>query len=391
MSAIAQQHGANFDSWKRQAPPVPALPPEKRKPLKGGTYSAAEALVLLNSHYLIGKSDQEVGIFRIKDDESLAFTPPEQFKLDAANIFVRSGRSRKPAEKFWKENPQRHERTIVFKPGGTTEPDEFNLWQGFGVMPRKGHQKMRSLLRHIWKVICRGDKVKFKYLISWLAWAVQNPGRHPGVVVVLKSRKEGTGKSTLGVVMLKIFGSHGALIEDKDRLLGQFNDWLETVCFVLAEEVLWARDHRTTDKLKSVITADTIRVERKFGSCRVIPNRLHVIMTTNHDHAVAAGVRDRRYFVLDVSDQHVDDNAYFNRLYQDLDDGGASELLYLLQGLRLGGWHPRQLVRTAEAIEQQRMSGDSVSQWSQTCIDADAVIGAVGPNTGTTNFNGGPP
>ena len=32
---LAQQNGANFDPWKRQAPPIPPLPPEKRKPLKG--------------------------------------------------------------------------------------------------------------------------------------------------------------------------------------------------------------------------------------------------------------------------------------------------------------------------------------------------------------------
>jgi hypothetical protein len=94
---LAQQHGANFDQWKRQAPSVPPLPPEKRKSLKGGVYSPDEALELLNSHYLIGKSDQEVGIFRIKDDGSLAFTAPDQFKLAVANIFVRtSAQSTKP-------------------------------------------------------------------------------------------------------------------------------------------------------------------------------------------------------------------------------------------------------------------------------------------------------
>jgi hypothetical protein len=375
---LAQQHGAIFDRWKRQAACVLALPPAERKPLKGGVYGADEALELLNSHYLIGKTHQETGIFRIKDDGSLAFIPPDQFKLDIGNIFVRpSGGSSKPisAEKFWKESPRRHQRGIVFKPGGTTEADEFNLWQGFGVVPRKGRRKMCSIWRHIRKVICRDDKAKFGYLMRWLAWTVQNPDSCPGVVLVLKSRKEGTGKSTLGIIMLKIFGPHGALIDDKDRLLGQFNDWLETVCFVLAEEVLWAGDHRTTDKLKSLITANTIRIERKFGSCRAIPNRLHVIMTTNHDHAVAAGVRDRRYFVLDVDDRHVGDKVYFGRLYQDLNDGGASEFLYLLQNWPLGDWHPRELLKTTEASEQQRMSGDSVSQWSQACINADAIAG----------------
>ena len=149
-----------------------------------------------------------------------------------------------------------------------------------------------------------GKKDKFKYLIRCLAWAVQNPDKHAGVVIVLKSRKQGTGKSTLGKVMLEIFGQHGALIDDKDRLLGRFNDWLENVSFILAEEILWAGDHKTADKLKSRITADTIQIERKYGAIRQIPNRLHIIMTTNHDHAIGAGVGDRRFAVYDVSDEH---------------------------------------------------------------------------------------
>jgi hypothetical protein len=375
----ARGGGANFDRWKRQMPSVAVLRPGERKPLHGGVYSPDEALELLNSHYLIGKTEQEIGIFRIKDDESLAFTPPEQFKLDVANIFVRpAGGSAKPipVEKFWKEHPRRHERKIVFKPGGTTAPDEFNLWRGFGVEPRKGWQKQRRLLRHLYQVICRRDKAKFKYLIRWLAWAVQHPDKHPGVVIVLKSRKQGTGKSTLGVVMLKIFGPHGALVDDKERLLGRFNDWLETTSFVLGEEVLWAGDHKTTDKLKSVITADTMQIERKFGGCHQIPNRLHVIMTTNHDHAVAAGVGDRRNVVYDISDERACDGAWFDPLYRDLDDGGTREFLRLLQSVKLGHWHPRQILKTAEATEQQRMSGDSESQWSQACINADAIVGA---------------
>jgi len=303
----------------------------------------------------------------------LAFIPPEQFRLEVNNIFVQISASGKPisAEKFWKEHPHRHQRTIVFKPGGTTEPGELNRWRGYGVVPRKTRRKVLSLLRHIWRVLCRGDKEKFKYLIRWLAWAVQNPDKHPGVVIVLKSRTQGTGKTTLGVVLLKIFGPHGALVDDKDRVLGRFNDWLEPVCFILAEEILWAGDHKANDKLKSLITADTIQIERKFGGCRSIPNRLHVIMTTNHDHAVAAGVGDRRFVVLDVSNEHAGDKAYFDRLYQDLDEGGYGEFLDLLQNVDLKGWHPRKLIKTVEATEQQRMSGDSVAQWAQACINDD--------------------
>jgi hypothetical protein len=111
---------------------VPALPPQQRGPLRGGVYTPEVALKLINSHFFIGKNNQETGIFRINNDGSVTFMPSEQFKLDVANILVRtSGGSAKPipVEKFWKENSERHERKIVFKPGGTAERHEFNLWQ----------------------------------------------------------------------------------------------------------------------------------------------------------------------------------------------------------------------------------------------------------------------
>ena len=358
-----------------------SLPQLRRSALIGGIYSPQDAIALLNSHFFVGKNSQETAIFRINDDETITFLPPDQFKLEIQHIRVNTGTNVKPrlipGEKYWKESPKRHQKTLVFQPGGTTNPWEYNLWRGYGIEPRKGWQKQRRLLRHVLEVICRRNRKKFKYLIRYLAWMVQNPDKHSGVVIVLKSRKQGTGKSTLGKVMLDIFGQHGALVDDKERLLGRFTDWLETICFVLAEEILWAGDLKAADKFKSLVTGDTIQIERKFGSCRQVPNRLKLIATTNHDHAVAAGVQDRRNVVYDVSDERAGDRAWFDRLYQDLADGGTSEFLGLLKNVQLGTWHPRDILKTDETAEQQRMSGDSVSQWSQACIEADAVIGAA--------------
>jgi hypothetical protein len=248
-------------------------------------------------------------------------------------------------------------------------------------------------MRHIWKIICRCDKAKFEYVIRWLAWLVQNPDKHPETVIVLKSRKQGTGKSTLGMVMYAIFGKHhGAIVDEKDRLIGRFNDWIEPMSFILAEEILWANDHKTADKLKSMVTSPTNQIERKGGAVLHIPNHLHIIMTTNHDHAVSAGVGDRRNVVFDVSDKHACDKSWFDPLYRDLDDGGTSEFLYFLQNLKLGNWHPREILKTTETTEQQRMSGDSVSQWSQACINADAIIGAGrGPHGGEVSHDLGKP
>jgi hypothetical protein len=100
---------------------------------------------------------------------------------------------------------------------------------------------------------------------------------------------------------------------------------------------------------------------------------MSVVATTNHDHAVAAGARERRKVVYDVSDEYVGNRNYFDALYRDLASGGTSEFLWLLLNLKLGEWHPRMILRTLETEEQQRMSSDSVAQWAQACIDADAI------------------
>ena len=71
-----------------QTADVRPLPPQ-RKPLRGGEYTKADALALLNSHFFIGKNNQETGIFRINEDGSVTFVPEKQFKLEIQNIFVK--------------------------------------------------------------------------------------------------------------------------------------------------------------------------------------------------------------------------------------------------------------------------------------------------------------
>lgn len=368
----------------------------QRYPLRGGTYPVQYAMELLNSHYFIGKSERQGAvIYRITDDGLATLTSDKEFRLDVAHIFVEipaavltpgvhtskainKNMKLAQADQYWTKNNLRNEKTIVFNPDPnyTPSPGEFNLWRGFGVEQCKGWQKQRRLLRHILKVICRRDKAKFKYLIRWLAWAVQHPDEAASTVVVLKSRKEGTGKSTLGVVMQKLFGRHhSALVETSERLLSHFNAWQEPIAFFLGEEILWAGDRKTADQLKSRVTARTLQIEHKHGPVREIPNRLHIIMTSNHDHAIPAGVGARRFVVFEVSDEHARDETWFDPLYRDLENGGYEEFLWLLRNVKLGNWHPRAIIRTAETVEQQRMSADSITQWAQSCIDAGDVAG----------------
>jgi len=376
-----QQPSAVLNSTS--ANPVPA---SGRPPIVGGKYAPAQAIALMNLWFFVSEREGEVGIYRAEDNGTLTYLAMEDFKLRLANVFVdmssptdQAGGKLVGIDKFWLRNPHRRScDRIVFQPAGKVGPDEYNLWRGFAVTPTVGWQKQRRLLQHIFRIICRSDKAKFKYLMKWLAWTVQNPDRHAEVMIVLMSNTEGSGKSTLGTVMLDIFGrTHGLLVDDKDQLLGNFNSHLETTCFVLGEEVLWAGDNKTADALKSRITASTIPIEAKYRQRRQVANRLHVMLTTNHTWAISAGVQARRYFVVDVSDEVAQDSSWFGPLYRDLHAGGTGEFLDLLLKLKLGDWHPREVPKTTELAEQQVLSAGSVEQWLLGCADIDSLAGTT--------------
>jgi hypothetical protein len=373
--AINRSHDRKPAGEPPSEPTIAVPPPEVRHPLHGGCFDERTTLALLNSHYMVGRQYGTTAIYHVEDDGRVVMVPEKQFKLEIANICVPTVNGKPvPSYKFWVEHPQRHERRLVFKPYGELKPGEYNHWRGFGVEARKGWQKLRHLMRHIYRMICKRDKAKFKYLMRWLAWAVQHPNRQAETVVLLVSRAQGSGKTILGDVMKKIFGRHGGKISNRDDLLGRFNDATEHWTYLLGEEILWAGDHKATDVFKDAITAATRWVETKFGAKKEIPNMLHIILLTNHEHAVAAGVKDRRFFVIEVDDTLAQDKKYFDPIYADLENGAHEEFLYLLQNLQLGDWHPRQLHKTAEAITQQRMSADSVCQWAQACVNADELV-----------------
>ena len=70
-----------------------------------------------------------------------------------------------------------------------------NLWQGFAVDPKEGDAH-KPLLRHLYKYVCRSDGDLYRWLISWLANIVQEPGRKPGVAIALLG-DQGAGKTIL--------------------------------------------------------------------------------------------------------------------------------------------------------------------------------------------------
>jgi hypothetical protein len=366
----------------KQVDETPRLGTRQSRPkLQGAWLSEVEALRLLNSHFLVGEEDCATTLFRIRADGSLRCISEDEFKLAVRDIHV----SKDPDEEepkwrmsaaWWLKHQHRHRKTLVFKTTPLAK-DEYNLWNSWGVKPTPGRALMTPLLDHIWVIICQRDQRKFDYLLNWLAWAVQNPDKAAEVAVLLLSRNHGAGKSMLSKLMRLIFGRHGRIVDDKDQMLGRFAEAVLGACFLQVEEAfLESGDKKAVNRCKSVITADVLPIERKNGPQLERVNRLHIMMTSNHMHAVVLGPSDRRYFVLNIAEDRIGDRAYFKRIHVLLDAGGAGQFLDFLLKRPLGDFHPRDLYKTAEAYEQQRMSMDTIASWLLACVEHEEIVGA---------------
>lgn len=269
----------------------------------------------------------------------------------------------KPLFKYWLEHANRPTAIgVTVDPKGERFVDgRLNLWQGFGVQSKPGEWPL--LRRHITEVVCSGNEDHATYFLRYIAWKLQNPTLRNEVIVILRG-KQGTGKGTIVTLLCLLFGAHGLQVTNKKHLVGSFNSHLSQVCFLFADEAVWAGDKDAERMLKTMATEPTIMIEPKNVNAFESANRLSIMMATNEDWVAQVAGDDRRYVVLDVSDRFKEDEAYFAALRDELESGGREAFLHDMLAMDLGNWHPRRdRPQTAALNEQKVESAEPLVEW----------------------------
>lgn len=269
-----------------------------------------------------------------------------------------------PLGKWWLGHASRRQfRSLMFAPGREVE-GVYNMWRGFAVEPRAG-DKHHKWMKHLETDICANNPVLFNYLIDWMARAVQHPDTPGEVAVVLRGRK-GTGKSIFAKTFGALFGRHYWAVSDAKHIVGNFNAHLRDCVVLFGDEAFWAGDKKHESVLKTLITEETIVVERKGIDAEAASNYVHLIMASNSQWVVPASYDERRFLVLDVSADHIQDTAYFGAIRDDLDDNnreGLSNLLHELQVRDLSNFDVRHVPKTDALIDQKIHSMESLEEW----------------------------
>ena len=262
---------------------------------------------------------------------------------------------------WWLSHEKRRQyRGVVFAPDQNV-PGYFNLWNGFSVEPQQGDW---SLFRnHILEVICGDDADLLRYVLAWMAQGVQEPAIKSEVAIVLRSSERGTGKSTFTRYYRELFGNHGIEVSNSEHLVGRFNGHLEDCCVLVLTEALCTGSARSEAVLKALITEDTIAIERKGVDVRNSPNYLRILMTSNSDRVVPAGLDERRFLVLDVDPKHKQDTEYFGALVEQMDNGGLAAMLHDLLEYDYSDIDLRTVPQTPALLKQKIESLEPKDRW----------------------------
>jgi hypothetical protein len=350
---INEDRDSNFDEMVKEAEKKLQTPEDK-------------VVEELNQKHAVVHTDQ----FYILTEKPHSIFKGTDFTLESKQSFTNiyenqrvicsDGHSRNKARIWLAHHGRRQLNGITFDP--TTLEDKngrYNIWKGFAVNPLKG--KCNLYKKHIQDVICAENQNYFQYVWKWMAHLVQYPDKVTTGLVLIGL--QGTGKGVFVKALGKIFGQHYVHLDNLDRLLGNFNFHMKDAVLVYADEAIWGGNKRDVGKLKAMVTEEYAMIEPKGKDSFMVKNFRHFIFSSNDNWPLHLDPDDRRFLVLEVSDNHKEDESYFSEIINELDEGGYEALLFELLNENLVGFNPRKLPINTESFQVKLQSTSSSIQY----------------------------
>lgn len=264
--------------------------------------------------------------------------------------------------KVWMESRDRREfHGLVFDPSNKANGQYYNLWKGFAIEPIEGDWSLMD--KHILEVICSGNEEIYRWVSAWMARIVQDPGGdRPGTSIVLKGL-QGCGKGIFASTFGFLFGNHFLHLNSQNQLSGRFNSHFKDCLVCFLDEAVWGGNKDAEGTLKALVTEKTLNIEAKGKDIIPLKNHVNIIIASNNDWIVPAGLEERRFCVLEVSPRYKQNKEYFGKLQDQMDTGGRAAMLYSLMHHDYSGIDLRTIPRTEALLDQIIHSMSSVKKF----------------------------
>lgn len=242
----------------------------------------------------------------------------------------------------WKLHPMRSVVRLTevgFDPTDLDKNIICNLWGGWPTTPKNGLcGALLDLLRHL----CSGEEANgkddvYKWVLKWLAYPIQNHGAKMRTALIFHG-PQGVGKNLFFEAYAQIFGKYGRIIGQAE-IDDKFNDWASGKLFMIADEVVARQElFHIKNKIKALITGDTIRINPKNVAAHDERNHVNLVFLSNEKQPLVLEKDDRRFAVIWTPNK-LSEN-YYSDVEEEVSNGGVEALHDYLLHLDLDGFGP---------------------------------------------------
>jgi len=185
----------------------------------------------------------------------------------------------------------------IFTKDGTTYLNDYE-----DPKPKRVKGDITKFLNHLAYLV--PDELNREYLIKWIAYKIQNPGKKMMCSILMMSEVEGVGKTTIFKMMRHCLGYDYATQVQQKQVMSQFNDWAVNKLLIGVEEIAIKGNYeeRSTnmDIFKFLITEDTLNINLKNEKNYVIPNLIDCLFFSNNPQPITLTPWSRRFWVWKV-------------------------------------------------------------------------------------------
>lgn len=212
--------------------------------------------------------------------------------------------------------------------------DTFNLFLGFDVNFIESFQPneeqlldLQFILNHF-KFLCNNEEDLYDYVIKWYAHMFKFPSKRNNIAIFFKS-KQGAGKNLSTNFIFNLIGSqHCSTIADIERdVFGTFNPLLKNKLLIVFDEMDPLTGIKNSDRLKALITGETIDINEKHKGLQTIFNNSRFVLFSNNDFCIKIENNDRRFLNIE-SILPIPDNEYFIKFVKLMNDKQIQRLFY---------------------------------------------------------------
>ncbi len=152
------------------------------------------------------------------------------------------------------------------------------------------------------------------HLERMIAWTVRNPGRKLGHALLLQSKAQGIGKTTLIDIWRALLGYENTRKTNSEEMASNFQSYMSDALLVVLEELNLGNGMTVYNKLKDLITGDTAILNEKYIRQKEVRNMANFVFLSNLDAPLLIEQEDRRFFVID-SPAEKRDEAFWSQFH----------------------------------------------------------------------------